>query len=194
MARTKGTTKGTGKRNTTRTQTGLESIIRDVIAATRGTYGPYWTLARYVVVEMTGKVAERAETVSTAYQRVNDGTPARRGEGVSLSTAKHLIGAWRTWGEIMTPERQARMHPLTAYAWRNEAYQTTDGKRTKLVGKALEAAYDAIVGTPSRKGADGDGLVSIRIPADLRDRLAALAEAAQVDIATVIVSALDTVE
>lgn len=168
----------------TRKQNGLASIIDENLDATQGTNAPAWALARYVAEEMTGTADERATIVADAY----NARASERSVAVVMkpATIRTYINAHRTWGAV----QDGAWHPVHAYQW-NRLSKDDDGKR--LEGDALVEAWKAIPATrpEAKKSAKDAGMTTLKVTSVVADRVKALADAAGVDVSTVILAALD---
>lgn len=169
----------------------LDSLIHDVITATAGTFVPFWALAFYASDSMTGTLEERSNVVESAYSRIRGDAPEGKRPTISASSVRQLVACARLWGDAVkdNENRQKRMHPFTAYAHRAAA-RGADKKR--LTGDALGEAYDSISGTPKRKEREPDGLVTVRVTVDVKERLTALAETSGLDVPTIVAALLDS--
>lgn len=161
----------------------LDSIINSIVTTSGKAYTAYWQLAKHVR-GMSGTMDERADVVTSAYGRLRGDTEV---SDISVSTIKHIAASFKVWGSALDDARMARMHPLQAYKWRNTA--KVDGKYT-TDGDTLRTAYDAITGNPPKRDRDADGMVSIKVYAVDRDRLAALADASDCAVADILAAIL----
>lgn len=171
----------------TRKNNGLASIIDENLDATQGANAPAWTLARYVAEEMTGTADERAAIVADTY---NARASERHVASVMKpATVRTYINAHRTWGAV----QDGAWHPVHAYQW-NRLSKDDDGKRYE--GDDLKAAWDSIPATrpEARKSTKDAGMTTLKVTSVVAERVKALAEAAGVDVSTVILAALDATQ
>jgi hypothetical protein len=164
----------------------LDTILRTILTTAGKSNAAYWNLARYVA-ESQANLGETYLTIASAWDRVSAANSVVM-LAPAESTVRQLGASAKLWGAVATD----RHSPFHAYAWRKLAKpEGADGKRVTLTGDALQAAWDSIPANRPEPKPNPKGTVNVKVSVSTHEKLSALADAAGVDIETIIIGLLD---